>query len=441
MPSALGLRTTNRHPEYGDFVTGIFVLKGSSSDDFMSSATPSTVETRDVLMAVPLLLWMPAAGEQASIADTVCMLQARCIDAVEQGSAVLPMKQEATSHVEFELADGGLWLRSGTRHLGLLGAFPFAVDDRLAWFLTSGGTLAIAIQAPSRTWVATVASSGIPLVSVHRGSVASKQFEALMRHSTGWTFAHVGNPSLFADALESADHHYRVYSAEPDRVDLPLRLTYRGKCLGCDAESDSREHCVPNWMAADQGVMPVIAPLLCIDCNGYFGRTLEAPLARLVTDRALGKHLGSQLFTMWAIKTAVTLAAASNVRVDSTWVHQLRDGKVPAGFEVFASTAAKRTPGYDFAITYFSEADLQAGNFLTSFAMDGLVFCVARASPCLEAIDGLPRTHPAFAPATSSFAVLNLARIHGDLVTRVTGHLMGFTPSSMKRATGRKPGR
>ncbi len=441
MSTVFELSTINRHDDYGDFNTALYVLEGSTSDDERAAGVPSITEPRDVLMAVPLLVWIPKSEEPDSIVETIAMLQAKCLDAVEQGTGVLPMKQDATPEVEFEFREGFLQLRSGTRNLGLLGELKFRIEDRLEWFLTRGRTLAIAIRTPSRTWVATVASDGGPLVAVLKGSTASKHFGALVQHSGDWNFARLGNPSLFPDAADAADQHYRAYSAAPARADLPRLIAYGGGgCLGCGARGGNREHCIPNWIASEQGVMPVVAPVFCSDCNGHFGRTLEAPLADLVRGGQLRNHLRGRLFTTWAIKTAIALSAASDVRVDTTWTRDLRNGQVPAGFEVFATTEARRPPGYDFAVTHFSETERRAGLFLASFAMDGLVFYVARASPALDAIAGVPRTHPAYRPATSAMTELDLARLHGDLITGMTGQPMVFLPSSMKPVTVRSTG-
>lgn len=441
MTRAIKLQTTSQHHQYGDFVTGLFIMEGSSSDEFGAGNSDITAPVRDVLAAVPILRWIPPS-EDDNIVEAITKVQAVAVDAIRQGDGTLPLTLNPSLKATFLVDEKGLRIQGvDGRRLGLFGGWTFQLEDRLRWFLENGETLGIQIMSPSGDpWVTSLTIGGRPpRLAVKNGNIASKELSGLINHSTSWTFAHLGNVSLFPDARDVADHHYRTYAATPKTADIP-NITYHGPCLGCGASNLTREHCTPNWISHDLGVGPVVAHIFCGVCNSYFGDEFEIPIAGWYRAGTLLQPETRELFSKWAIKTALTLAAASDVSIQESWMRELRNGAIPKGFEVFASMGIFTHPGYTFAVSHFSAEDQKRGQFLTSFVLGAVSVVVAHAAPQLNKIWELPRIHPSRRPAdTPTGGQSSSGGLHHKILSRMANSQLGFTPSKMKAVTPRQP--
>lgn len=428
----LDLATVNREEQLGDFVTALYVMEGSSSDPLGGPDPDATVRARDVLGAVPVLWWQ--LPDQGPVTDSVAMLAARAVGAVRSVEDSLPLTEAPAEWVSLEVFDSSFRLLSD-RPLGPLGAQPFVIEPRLAWFLRRCDTLGIVIATERSRWIGTVTVDGEPpRMCLKAGQLSSKAYPALIERAADWTPVHPGNRSRFAGNSDYADDHYRTHLATPDEVDLPDQVGWTGGCLACGGPGNSREHCVPNWVATAQKVQPVAASLFCIDCNNHFGLELEKPIARAVTRGALGPLLDGDLFARWAIKTALTVSAASGLHLRHAWMVAIRQGAVPDGFEIFAGTGVAFAPGYSYSVTHFSAERDAAGSFLFSFVVDGLGLVVARGADTPLRPPVLARVHPArAAPAPAPGpGPLDFQQLHAELLEAMTGNPTRFTGSPLR---------
>lgn len=440
MGAIMVLRATSAHKDMGNFSTGLYVSDFSTSDPAVRTTEPTTARSRDVIAAWPILWWELPTGNEDRIAETMGRIQAHALDAVESDLSGLPLASSPTSSTTFMVKGGELKLISNARDLGLLGAMNFKIEARLEWFLTLCGSLAIVIETPSKSWIATITREGsTPVVLIHDGNTRMPALNPVINHSKRWERSGIGNTSLLAGMQHVADHHYRTYAAiaafEPD---LPDRLSYQGDCLGCGAPGNSREHCVPSWIAKDQGVHPVVSPIFCVDCNNYFGRTLETPIAIAARAGALPREVGSVLFALWATKTALALSAASDVLIREEWMRAIRDEEMPENFQVFAETNVSMDPGYFYSVTQFSRGARRLGQFLFSFGMNGLLFVVLREESRLLNIPGMSRVQP-LGIREATDASSDLTVLHANVIELMTGHRVVHTDSLSKPVGKKRP--
>ncbi len=435
------LATENRVENYGSFYTSLFLMEGSSSDPGLSPDGSITPEARDMLMGVPVLYWEPPSDAENNILEAVTLGHARAIDAVEVVNGTLPLKRDSLEGVNFSLTNNRLRLESKSRWLGLFGSLPFVVDPRLAWFMEGGKTLGICIKTSKTIVVSSITSDDYPpRISVHNGILESKSSRGIIDYSARWKNVYLYNHSLFSDAQSAPDHHYRAYGASPEQEDLPSKISYKGACLGCGAAERSNEHCVPNWVAAKQKSKPVTAPVFCVSCNNHFGEVLELPLAKSSPDYVTAKSSDDPLlFSRWALKTAFTLSAASDILIQPEWMRVLRNGEMPEGFEVFASGDCSMRPGYMFAVTHFSQSEVKNGTFVFSFWMNNLAFFVVRKMNSLHQIPVLPRVYPSrIAPQYLSHGGIDFTKLHAKIIERITGEALDFTKSNPKKVKSRR---
>lgn len=445
MSARLALGLGLEDPDYGRFTTGLYVMEGSTSDSAVPTSGATTLESRDLLTAWPVLWWKISSSGPSALAASIGMLQGRALDAVEADDSSLPLAPDATPSITYTVQDGALKLVSATRSLGLLGTTEFAVQKRLEWFLEGCGSLAVVIQVGGQTRVASITQEfPYPRVLVHDGKLTMATLDAVMEHSDKWKVVHIGNRSLLAGLRAEPDHHSRTYVATQQKYDLPKKISYQGQCLGCGSAGSSREHCVPSWVARDQGVEPVVAPVFCQDCNNYFGSKLEGPIAKAVRTGSLAGVLDSDVFASWAIKTALTLSAACNVQVVKDWMTDLRDGRVPEMFHVFARADVRMVEaGYAFSVAYFSRSTREQGQFLFTFGMNNLVFVVVRHSSRSFAVPGVARVWPSSRrdahQGLSADRPLDLRGLHSSMVELMTGHSLIQTDSTPRPTRKNRP--
>lgn len=428
----------------GTMASYLWVSDGSSSD---LPDPQSAVSRVDAMIAIPILEWSPP-GE--SLADRLALrTQVTAVDAVELQDGGIPLVMGVPPGLRFSLREHPegtkLTVTREPGSPGLFGAAAWPIEERLVWFLRESGTLTLVMTDDDgiHVWVTTVLAGQqppVPLVGQHRGTVRQKNAAQLVAHSSSWDFGLLGNESLMADRRDACDDHHDVYVSTTDGWQLPAKLEHVGSCLACDEPADSNEHCTPNWIARDQGVQPVTADLFCLECNNYFGTTLEEPVATLYREGLLSEELGGDLFARWAIKTALTLSSASGVRLHREWMTELRQGHTPGGFEIYAATPNRTgTQGYSFGTTMMSSARRAAGAFLATFSMPHLAFVVVRTAHPLESFGPLPRVHPALLPATEHRERVELTELHGEFLKAITGHSVRFTDKPGRKPQNHKP--
>lgn len=427
MGAAITIGITGHSEDFGDFTTGLYVWEGSSSDPLSASSPFETVRARDLLAGIPVLWWRPGMKDEGALADRLLEVfgraQAIAIGAVEfDPSHEPPLTVSAVPSSTLLVHADAVELFSTSRPLGLLHGNRFPIDPRLARFLRLCETLSVVIETPTAAFVASFVIDERPPQQVfHEGTLRMKSFASVVEHSDKWAPATLGSMSLLAGMADLADHHVRTYMATPSACDLPDRISYVGPCLACGGPGNSREHCLPRWIANAHNVVPVVAPLFCVSCNSHFGAEVEAPLAIEVRANGLSGALHTELFARWAVKTALTLSAASEVRFPNEWMREIRAGVISEDFQIFANANAVMEPGYLFSVTHFSRAERHNGLFLLTFAMNGLLFVVLRNPTGTIELPGLDRLRPE--PHARSVAqTIDVVKLHDHIVAALTGH-------------------
>lgn len=224
--------------QLGDFVTGLWVMEGSTSDPLRLVDQPVTTSASNVLAAVPFLRWELPASEPDALTDVLARVQAAALQAVRADEGLWPLTSEPNTEMTFDLSDGGLLLRR--RHPAgqatPLESVAFDVHPRTAWFLQQTATLSVQVSAAGKSYAASVTlDGGPPRTAAVTGSLA-KNGPALLESALGWQAVLLANRSLYVGARsdDTSDHHFRVYGATPNQEDLP-RLGYKGGCLACGA--------------------------------------------------------------------------------------------------------------------------------------------------------------------------------------------------------------
>jgi len=141
---------------------------------------------------------------------------------------------------------------------------------------------------------------------------------------------------------------------------------------------------------------------------------------------------------MWAIKTALTLSAASDILIQPTWMKELRNGDLPTGFRIFASTKYGSSAGYSFGVTQFSRTIEWNDSFLFSFWIDRLAFIVLRTTEDIDA-KGLKEVYPNPSDTTDNVGRIDLVQLHRELLESITGERMTFDRASPKVIRSRQP--
>ncbi|MCG7277888.1 hypothetical protein MHJ95_02600 [Corynebacterium imitans] len=350
-----------------------------------------------------------------------------------------PFVIEPTRQLRFTLNSSTLKIAAENAPANIFQVFDWPIDKRLAWFLEKSSTLSLVMVGDDSVWVScALGKSSPPLIGSHPGTVRSKNYVDLIVHSHSWHFGRLGNVSVAADKADFPDDYFQVFASDENGVALPSKLAQSDTCVSCDNPANSREHCTPDWIARDQDVQPVTAHLFCKSCNRFFGEKLENPMAQMYRSGTLPRDLNSKVFVLWAIKTALTLAVASGVRIETAWLRKLRNYEIPDGFEVYAdATIQSESKGYSYGVTLFSTKRHQSGNFLTTFAMPGLVLSVVRTTPLLGEFGPLPRIHPSYLDANQVFPSIELSELHSAYLSEITGNSIYFEEEDARRPQNR----
>jgi hypothetical protein len=429
----IAMSVTSSSEAYGDFTTGLFIVGASTSDSFNRNHRAPVLNARDVVVGVPILWWKleteSTRRQGAAVMDGVGRLQSFALSGTKMNRDGFPMTAIRAAFKGFRVKNNTLQLVPDTS-LGLLGSKEWAINSRVSKLLAQSQSLSIVIETPSAVYVSTLTSDGgPPRVLVHDGTLVMKTLDAVLLHSSKWVSAQVGNVSLLAGTASAPDHHSRTFAASRNLTDLPDALKYLGDCLACGRAGDSREHCVPYWVASDHKVKSVVAPVFCVECNGYFGKELEEPISLSAREGNLSEIVKTAVFAKWALKTALALSAVCGVSADKSWMFSLREGQMPVGLQIFALTDVIMAEGYLFSINHFSISAQTQGLFLFTFAMNGLLFVVLR-NPTEEIdIPGIQTVYPEAARADSSATLpvlkgdgsLNAVTLNDSLIERMTG--------------------
>lgn len=121
--ATIALNITSRSDDFGDFITGLHVWEGSSSDPVTGSSS-ATVQARDRLGGLPVLWWKIGSSdeppENEPLIEALGDAQARALGAIEfEQRSGLPLAPIPVPSATFRVREGKLKLVSHTKRLGL----------------------------------------------------------------------------------------------------------------------------------------------------------------------------------------------------------------------------------------------------------------------------------------------------------------------------------
>ena len=433
MGPRLELVTTNHHSVFGDLDIGLFVWGASSSDHASGEGEVVTGTVRDTLVAFPLLRWrVPSAIPDEYVAAVV-----RALSAVRVVDGALPLTLEPAAGWSFSVDGARLTVhRKGPELLPLAGFEWFKIEERLRYFLNLTGTLGVTVIRNDDVWSSSITRGGeASREAMHDGNLTRRSYASLVSFADDWQAVFLGNPSLFSDSRDIPDDHFYAYQSTPNCVKIPKRLGRAAECIGCGRQgSVTKEHCTPRWLAKDQGCEPVVASVLCEECNNLLGIAVEQPMASAFRNGAV--DVSSYAFSLWAVKTALTLSAASDVRLEPQWGRAIMKRQIPRGFRVFASGDVRTPePGYWFAVTHFSAPRHSEGSFLFSFVSAPIAFVVLKSREPVCVDWPFRQVWPAPRGAAEEDGGrqntrLDMPDLHASLLEGLTGNPVRFTDSS-----------
>ncbi|MBD8043606.1 hypothetical protein H9638_07245 [Arthrobacter sp. Sa2BUA2] len=229
----------------------------------------------------------------------------------------------------------------------------------------------------------------VPQVADTGALMSQANFDRILKSPRAWRAKISANPRLYVDqANDSVTYeHYFI-----DPVDRRVSKTLVQEiCLLClTTENITREHCTPNWLMKKMQLQPIVASVLCETCNNEQGRKLESPIEQAFI---AGSFLSDEKLTnMWALKTALTLAASQNIHVPRVLAEAVRAGDTSlGGAQVLALRDQGSSPKreFRFVVASLSDEDRENGRFALLFTFLDFSFLVLRwkhASPSLETL-------------------------------------------------------
>lgn len=290
-------------------------------------------------------------------------------------STTIPMSVQTSTAVTFQIRGTTLQLRRRSQSRELM--MSVAITDKFAYFLSMTNNVSINIRAGKRHWFVTVVDQvhwQIPQVAVHSGPVN----EGVMAHSIGWEAVYPGPSGLLIGDIDDDmwTWTYRASRAENnDNKPKPNSLR-RDTCARCGVKAElNREHCTPKWLTDLLRVEPVVGRILCEPCNTAFGKQFEKPISDLYAAGRFRDPDVQELIYRWAIKTALTLAAMSNIEYPS-WLWKVVDGhRAPPTLHMFhILVPAPPDPGYVYTVTVFPRSMREA--FAFTFTFDDQMFVI-----------------------------------------------------------------
>jgi hypothetical protein len=328
---------------------------------------------RDQLIAVPALV---AIGPDIdSFRSLVEPMTAANPDEVD-----LPLTRVVNPNLSYRIVE-----HSNDYNLVLRGRLrmPLLVSDRFLYFAAMTKTIALLCSnsANDKMFISSLSADNsenrVPIVSGLMASSDSRHIDSILEKSTRWDAYAIGNPSLFADSREFNDDQYEVYEIRKSVKRVPS-FTVDAKCFICDTRANiTIEHCTPNWLMTRLGLHPITAPIVCDSCNGRLGIELERPLQDAYDhDTVLDD---TELTSLWALKTAVALALASNISVPKDLRLAAAKGELKGSrVEVFAvRTPLDEESHFQYVVTRLRRS-LVNTSFMLSFGFPGYYFLVVR---------------------------------------------------------------
>lgn len=364
------------HPVFGldiDLHPKAYFLRFTVSEARSGESQVEHFNVQDQLIAVPALV---AIGSDIdAFRRLVEPMTAANPDEVD-----LPLTRVVHPHLSYRVVehrdDYNLVLRGRLR-------MPLRVSDRFLYFAAMTKTIALLCSnsANDRMFISSLSADAsedrVPIVAGLMASSDSLHIDNILEKSNRWNAYAIGNPSLFVDSREFNDDQYEVYEIRKLVKRIPS-FTVDAKCFMCDTRADiTIEHCTPNWLVTRLGLHPVTAPIVCSSCNGRLGVELERPIQDAYDhDTVLDD---TKLASLWALKTAIALALASNISVPEDLCLAVAEGELKGSrVEVFAARIPMDEESrFQYVVTRLRRS-LVNTCFMLSFGFPGYYFLVVR---------------------------------------------------------------
>lgn len=299
----------------------------------------------------------------------------------------LPITLLAANSVSMEIESSELVISiNGTNESTL--TIRIGESDPVVGIVRNCKNLSLGIPSKNElqfTRVSTDEVNSPPLFPMRTGGLLNREDESIRRLDEAAELAAryksiiPTRPDSYLDSKEGASN-YDVYQSTSGCYSLPNVTRLGGICWACAKQETTREHCSPKWLADYYKVEPLVAPILCGDCNGYFGAAIESRMAEVL--RPPITRISEEewiLIVVWSIKTALTMSLASGVRFHPSWLNSLRNGRVPDGFKVyFDPRLSLNEQGFNYGVSKFSDRLVAEGAFLFTLSTPAFTMCVIR---------------------------------------------------------------
>lgn len=421
----------------GQTVSSLIYLQETTGTKHPGKFDDSQSTPVDVLIAIPVIhVSTDASGIGTSDSLDILELPLHTWEA-----GIYPIAFNGAAGFTFEFTADSIRLISDRGELHM----PANLTPAFRQLMKRLGCFTLLVENQGSCTGATFSNEAYPTVGLLRSSLAHSPriLDQLLRNPRSVSPVIIEKLDLLLDRATLPDvSEYRTYKADRRTTTLP-QLKWSTYCVCCKAEEVTREHCTPAWLCNLLGVEPIVSKIFCSSCNSYFGETLENPIKQLCQGGEFPRELSAEalsLMSRWFVKTALTTALASGVRLDLSWFAEIRENSIPDGLVVEFSPTIRTDPAdplYTYGVSHFSRKLMQHGTFLFTFACPYFSFFVRRSDPPMRA-PFMTMIWPQFnrkhceAPQVES-----LADLHEVLYVRITREEVAHIPIIGRNASPR----
>lgn len=277
------------------------------------------------------------------------------------------------------------------------GQLEFPVSETFASFvrLTETLGLMVPVGGDNTYRIVSVRQRGSDLTLPQVGDagvlMSDAKFEKTLETPKAWRAKFCLSPELYVDQVNDSITYEHYYIGESDR--RVSKTLVQEICLLCQTTNKmTREHCTPRWLMTKMNLRPIVATIFCSSCNSEQGRRLESPMEQSFISGSFLRD--EELTNMWALKTALTLAASQNIRVPRVMAEAVRSGDVSlGGAEVLALHDETLPPEgeFRFIVASLRKEDYEKGRFALLFTFFNYSFLVLRWSHESTSLETLVR--------------------------------------------------
>lgn len=356
----------------GQIRVGLYLLDVNVNEDLASMAGPAAA--RRFTMLAPTLV-IHCQGED----DARLLAEDLGADEADPEHDRAPLHVWRSERASIRLVENVLSVHfRQSERTGL----AFSAADRWCHFLRMTCCLGVGVVSPSKIYVATLSDrepNTPATVALHPGSTRSPMIENVILHSSKWEAAIPFGARPLAGDNPFHELGYVYYAFESEEF---LPGPFERDCILCGSDGPmSSEHCVPRWLVDRLGVTPVVASILCPQCNNKLGSNLEQRIAEAYLSNKMEDASHHSDVAYWVLKTSVMLAAAGNSDIPAEVIEALRTRKIDDSFGLYWNQYnhdRSEERYYRFAVLHLSKGLTKGGHYLSIFETNGFAFCVVR---------------------------------------------------------------